>query len=298
MARIRYRNLNFQFDTMERIVQMNVILDEYKGHRVSVRQLYYRLVAGGIIPNQPEEYDKVQDIATKARYAGLIDWDAIEDRNREPMRPQEWKDARHLLETAAHGFRLDRWLTQPFYIELWVEKAALAGVLAPISTDYHITLMVNRGYSSASAMKESAERITHRSMNTTEAPHGHRPVVLYIGDHDPSGEDMVRDVRDRLLEFGCPSWLDVRKVALTWEQIEEFSPPPNPAKVTDSRAAAYIEKFGHSSWEVDAIPPPALDLLVRTTVNAYVDKPAMEKRITEENIIKAKIKSLGTFFTG
>lgn len=297
MARIKYRDINFKPDTLARIVQMNRILSEYKG-RVSVRQLYYRLVSAGLIPNEPQEYDKVQAILTNARYAGLIDWDAIEDRNREPLKARDWPTGRAALDETVEAFRLDRWLGQPFYVELWVEKAALAGVLAPIGNDYHVTLMVNRGYSSASAMKESAARVIYHNKPTAAAPHGRRPVILYIGDHDPSGEDMVRDIRDRLLEFGCPSWLDVRKVALTMEQIEAHDPPlpPNPAKMKDVRAKGYVEKHGEFSWEVDSLPPPELDLLVRTTINAYIDKPTMEKVIAREAIIKTQIKTFAASF--
>lgn len=280
---------------MERILQINKILSEYT-QRVTVRQAYYRLVAAGIIPNNPKEYDKVQSIVTDARYAGLIDWAAIEDRNREPIKPKEFSSGRSLLDTAISSFRLDRWAGQPFYLELWVEKAALAGVLAPISSDYHMTLMVNRGYSSASAMKESADRIRRAIAPSSDTPHGARPVVLYVGDHDPSGEDMVRDIGDRLREFGCPPWLDIRKVALTMAQIEQYDPPRNPAKLTDSRAKDYIDKHGEYSWEVDALPPQALDLLIRQIVSSYIDKKLMEQALTRENVVKAKIKAFSASF--
>jgi hypothetical protein len=295
MARIKFREWNPDLKSQERILKINAILAEYSG-RVTIRQVYYRLVGAGVIANKQEEYRAIQGLITKARYAGLIDWDDIEDRNRGAVRPQEFESGRDLLDRAVGAFRLDRWRGQPFYIELWVEKAALAGVLSPISNDYHITLMVNRGYSSASAMKESADRIRARIRPSPEQPHGHRPVVLYLGDHDPSGEDMVRDIGERLREFGCPGYLDVRKVALTMEQIQKYNPPPNPAKLADVRAAAYIEKHGEYSWEVDALPPNVLDLIVRTTINAYVDKKAMEEAITRENLIKAKIKQFAAGF--
>ena len=293
MARIRYRNKELQPDRLALVVKMNSILAEYNS-RVSVRQLYYRLVAADVIPNNDKQYDRIQGLITDARYAGLIDWDAIEDRNREPSKPKDWATGRDILTGAHSTFRLNRWKEQPFYVELWVEKAALAGVLAPISRDYHITLMVNRGYSSASAMKESADRIRHNTHQAGVAER--RPVILYIGDHDPSGEHMVKDIQDRLLEFDCPSWLDVRKLALTMEQIEEHKPPPNPVKMTDTRANRYVEEHGESSWEVDALPPKLLDTIIRRAVNSYIDKPKMEAIITKENLIKAKIKSFADKF--
>ena len=295
MAKIRYRDWSPTLETQERILVIDRFLNEYKG-RVTVRQLYYRLVAGGHIANNDKEYGRVQDLITKARYAGLIDWNAIEDRNREPLKAAEWQDGAHLLRSAVEDFRLNRWEMQPFYLELWVEKAALAGVLSPIAIDYHLTLMVNRGYGSASSMKESADRIRARSRASGKWTSHHRPIILYIGDFDPSGEDMVRDVRERLLEFGCPRELDVFKLALTKAQIEKYNPPPNPAKVTDSRAAKYIAEHGDESWEVDAIPPKELALLVRTSINAYVDKQAMTDAITREEIIKKRIRALAATF--
>lgn len=283
MAKIRFRDNDFKEDTLEIIVRMNKILAEYQG-RVSVRQLYYRFVAADLIPNSQKSYDRIQDIVTKARYAGLIDWDAIEDRNRSAQRPGEFESGAKALEKLIAGFRLNRWEGQLFYVEVWVEKAALVDILATISDIFHVTMLATRGYLSASTMKESADRIRYRSGSFA------RPVVIYLGDHDPSGLDMARDIRERLIEFGCPQWLDIRRLALTMEQIEEYKCPPNPAKVTDSRAAAYIEKFGDSSWELDALPPDVLEDMLADAVKSYIDKPQMDAVITRENKIKAALK--------
>jgi len=283
MAKITFRDTKFKPETLLIIERMNKILTEYSG-RVSVRQLYYRFVAADLIENTQKEYNRIRSIISDARYAGMIDWDAIEDRNRAAQRPEEYESGATALSGLVKNFRLNRWEGQPFYVEIWVEKAALAGVLATISDIFHVTMMVNRGYSSSSAMKESADRIRYRSGLTA------RPVVIYLGDHDPSGEDMVRDIRERLIEFGCPQWLDIRKLALTMDQIREYKCPPNPAKVTDSRAAAYIEKFGNSSWELDALPPDALEDMLADAVKSYIDKAKMDAVITRENQTKAFLK--------
>lgn len=289
MAKIKYRDWNPRPETMARVVDINNLLAEYQG-KVSVRQIYYRLVAGGKIANNDQEYNRVQELVTDARYGGAIDWNAIEDRNREAIKASEWQDGKALLQSATASFRLDRWATQHNYVELWVEKAALEGLLLPIAEDYHIVLMTNRGYSSASAMKVAADRIRTRCRGTTQLPSGHRPIVLYVGDHDPSGLDMVRDIGQRLLEFGCPRELSVRPIALTMEQIEKHQPPPNPTKLNDSRARWYVEQFGHESWEADALPPNVLDLTTRQIVSSYIDKEAMKTIITEENRIKQRIE--------
>jgi hypothetical protein len=296
MARVKYRDWAPTTDAQERVLLINRILTEYPGMRVTVRQIYYRLVARRHIENNPREYDRVQDLLTKARYAGLIDWTAIEDRVREPTRMADWPSLKARLDEATN-FRLDRWRSQHHYVELWVEKDALASVLEPVASDFHVTLMVNRGYSSASAMRDAALRLTRACQPTPHAPHGRRAIVLYIGDHDPSGLDMVRDVRERLFEFGVPPATDVRPIALTRAQIEEHEAPPNPTKVTDSRAAEYIAEFGHESWEVDALPPTALDLVARQHIKAYIDRDAMTAVITEEKQLLAKLQKFIKTFT-
>lgn len=275
----KFRDINFRADSLARIERINTILAEYDGQKLTARQVYYRLVAAAVIPNTPTSYKNLTGLLADARYAGLVDWDIIEDRGREPDSPNEWESLDELVDAAVRGWRSPRWATQDYHVELWVEKQALAGVLGPIARRHHITLMVNKGYSSASAMKESADRMIAA---------GKEPILLYLGDHDPSGNDMVRDVRDRLTEFGVDD-LTVRKLALTMEQIEEFDPPPNPAKITDSRAANYIAEFGDSSWELDALPPAELNNIVTAAIAEYVDDEAMEATLAIEKAERNRV---------
>lgn len=142
--------------------------------------------------------------------------------------------------------------------------------------------MVNRGYSSQSAMYESANRFIN----------SHKyPILFYLGDHDPNGEDMVRDIRDRLTMFGVED-IDVRKIALTMRQIREYNPPPNPAKISDPRASAYISRFGNSSWEVDALPPNVLNDIIRREFNAIIDTDRLDSILEQEEADKARLRSL------
>jgi hypothetical protein len=296
--REQYRKTKFRPESRERIEQMIDIVDEYadKDLRLTARQLYYQFVARGLIPNTPAEYKKLTALLTDARYAGLIDWHAIEDRGRVPERASEWPNPQALVESALRAYRLPRWADQPKYVELWVEKQALAGVLEPLAHKYHAVLMVNKGYSSASAMYESAERIKYavgwdrdRLLDEIRAKPPENDadaarvwgrlwdklkpaIIFYLGDHDPSGEDMVRDIDTRLREF-CLHMinLEVRKIALTMDQVEEYNPPPNPAKMSDSRASGYVRKHGHESWEVDALPPDVLSQLITDAFDAEID---------------------------
>jgi len=282
-----YKDIKIQPARRALIQKCNEIVKDYTGQglRLTLRQLYYQLVSRNIIPNVERSYKNLSNTVTDARLAGLMDWSAIEDRGRVAQKPSEWDDLGDLVQSAIHGYRLPRWKGQEYYVELWVEKQALAGVLEPLSDEFHATLMVNKGYSSASAMYESAQRFRR---NLAQQEGCQTALLLYLGDHDPSGEDMVRDVRERLEMFGVHS-LEVRKIALTMDQIREHDPPPNPAKVSDPRAEAYIAEHGESSWEVDALPPDVLQALIREAFEEVVDRELMDAIIAEEDRDKVEL---------
>lgn len=282
----QFKEINFRQDSLDRIELCNQIIEDYQaqGLRLTLRQLYYQLVTRNAIPNVERSYKNLSTLVSDARLSGLMDWDAIEDRVRQPRRQNEFADLRDLTEAAIQAYRLPRWKGQEWYTELWVEKDALAGVLDPLASEYHVTMMVNRGYSSQSAMYESAERFN--SMGD-----GRAPILFYLGDHDPSGEDMVRDIAERLSMFGV-NGLEVRKLALTMEQVERYNPPPNPAKITDPRATAYIREHGSSSWEVDALPPETLSEIIRTAFDEILDTAKMDKVKRKEEADKRLLRRL------
>lgn len=276
-----YRPWNPQGKTLALVNQCIAITEEYMeaGFRLTLRQLYYQLVARDIVPNTERSYKNIGTYCARARLAGLMDWEAIEDRARRPHFFGHFVNLSQCVSWAMNEYRLNRWATQECYAELWVEKDALASVLQPLADEYHVTLMVNRGYSSASAMKESAERFRRQQ---------HRPCHLfYLGDLDPSGEDMVRDIDARLFEFGVE--VEVEKIALTIEQVRRYRPPPNPAKMSDSRAAEFVKKYGRSSWEVDALTPQQLQAVIRDSLDGIIDTEAMDEIIEQEEADKARL---------
>lgn len=248
--------------TKEFLAKVTKVCDEYhaQGYKLTLRQLYYQLVASDLIPNKQLEYKRLSKFLTQARMAGLVDWDIIEDRIRLPRREPHWDGIRDLMHNAIEGYRCDRWEDQDKFLEVWVEKDALSGVLYPICDEYHVSLMVNRGYSSATAMHDAALRLRRHEKSCT---------ILYLGDHDPSGEDMVRDVESRLRIFGCNA--RVKKIALTMDQIRKYNPPPNPAKMTDPRAQGYVNEHGESSWELDALKPDVLHKLLHTEIKKIIN---------------------------
>jgi hypothetical protein len=265
----------------------NTVIDQYTeaGLRLTLRQLYYQLVSANVIPNEEKAYKSIGALVSKARLAGLMDWDAIEDRVRQPRRASEWRSIQSLVDSALYAFRLPRLKGQPTYVEVWVEKDALAGVLSPLTDKYHLVLMVNRGYSSQSAMYESADRI----IKNVDEYGCDSAVILYLGDLDPSGEDMVRDLQDRLVMFGAP--VVVQKVALNMDQVTRYNLPPNPAKLSDSRSGKFVDKFGTQSWELDAIPPQELQRIVTGAIEDNLDLDLMEQITDQESELKALLRT-------
>jgi len=265
----KFREIKFQNKNVILLEKIKGILQEFdeQNIKVTLRQLYYQLVSRDIIPNKVKEYQKLSGLLTNARYSGLIDWEAIEDRARIPNIPNTFRDIKHLLEVATRSYQLDRWEEQDYYIELWTEKDALSSVIVPITDKFQIPFCVNRGYTSASSIYESAQRFLEQVEKTK--------VLLYLGDHDPSGLDMDRDIKDRLEEFGVD--IEVLRIGLTQEQIKQYNPPENPAKETDPRAKWYFEKFGGHSWEVDALRPDVLQKLIESSILNYLDLDKFEQ---------------------
>lgn len=228
--------------------------------------------------------------------AGIVDWDAIEDRLRVPSVPSSFSSPTDILEAAIDQYRLPRMEGQDIYLEVWVEKDALSGVLKRVTEKYHIPIMVNRGYSSASAMYDAFMRFVHRG-----AYKDREVVILYLGDFDPSGLDMIRDIKDRIVEFqegfnGGSAVEDmvfsVLPIALTREQIDQYNPPPNPAKITDPRAKDFIKKHGRTSWEVDALRPEVLNSLLRDSILTFIDEDRYQEMVDREQADKDKLRSL------
>jgi hypothetical protein len=275
----------FGSEAMAMIRTINGILENYEaqGFDLSLRQLYYQLVAKALIENTERSYKNIGNLVSDARLAGLIDWDMIKDRGREMVKNPHWENPRQFLENVAPQFRFNLWHDQDVYVEVMVEKQALEGVLEPVCRSLDVPFTANKGYSSSSAMYEASKRFLRAAEDGKEC------YVVYLGDHDPSGIDMSRDVEERLDLFvktsmgrqdeigpNEPSAVTMKRVALNIDQVRELNPPENPAKITDSRADGYIRRFGTSSWELDAIEPRQLAQIVTDAVQEIMDVDAFE----------------------
>lgn len=277
MPRIAYIPKRFSAKSLLVIERANEILAEYmaQGFDLTLRQLYYQFVARGLIPNVQREYKRLGSIISDARLAGLIDWKSIVDRTRFLRSQSHWDNPEEIIEVCAKQFLLDKWSEQPFWPEVWIEKDALVGVITDVCERLDIPFTSCRGYSSQSTMWDAAQRLLDKSRRRSQTP-----VILHFGDHDPSGIDMTRDIEDRLSVFGLR--LEVRRLALNMDQVEQYGPPPNPAKVTDSRYDGYVLEFGEESWELDALEPAALVTLIEDTVEGLKDDDAWKESSERE----------------
>lgn len=290
-----YEEVTLKPDTLKLVMKMDAILTQYMadGYVLSVRQVFYQLVSRAIVANTQKEYKRVADILSKGRLQGLLDWDAIEDRNREFILRQRWDSGQHILDNTAGGYHEDMWTSQEQRVIVMVEKAALEGVLRPVCQRWDVPLLAARGYPSSTIVRELA--LEHMQPFIDE---GQFITILHFGDHDPSGIDMTRDITERCEQFleGSSHWLTVNRCALNMDQVEAMKPPPNPAKMTDSRVGGYIKRFGRQSWELDAIEPNALAKLATSRIEPFIDKEAWDTRHDEVEHVRAKLYKVAEDF--
>lgn len=277
----RYITKRFTPKVQEMITLCDGIVNEYsaQGYKLTVRQIYYQLVARGHVENTVRSYENVQAMLNNARLAGLIDWDAIEDRTREITERGHWTSGASILRACEQSYHEDMWQDQDTRVFVIVEKEALAGVLERACREWDVPLLAARGYPSATTLRDLAKT---RIMRASQ-----RIVILHLGDHDPSGIDMSRDLVERLTLFSRKRVsIDFRRLALNMDQVDEQQPPPNPAKVTDSRYEQYRREYGDESWELDALAPSYLHSLVADEVQTMIDWDAW--RETEQRIQNVK----------
>lgn len=264
--KIKYKDWNPRGATLDIVAHAEDIINEYQdnGYTLTLRQLYYQFVARDIIPNTERSYKNLGSVITQARMAGLISWEAIEDRNREHHDFYYQEDERVPIESLPYHIKFDRWARQETYVEVWVEKESLGAIIERACQPLLIPHMACKGYLSASEVWRAGQRFQDKINE------GKHCVLIHLGDHDPSGIDMTRDNQDRLNIFSNFN-VEVKRIALNMDQVDQYSPPPNPTKFTDSRAKDYINRFGYSSWELDALEPRVIEKLITDKVNTYID---------------------------
>lgn len=285
MPKIQYKEIRFRQSSLDLIRLVNEVINDYKaqGYELTLRQVYYQLVARGYIPNNERSYKNIGNLINDGRLAGLIDWYAITDRTRNLRGNSHWDTSSEVIASAKYSYLLDKWEGQPNYVEVWVEKDALVDVVGQACRPLDVPYFSCRGYTSQSEMWMAAQRFRRQDFREQR-------IIIHLGDHDPSGIDMTRDIQERLDMFGADVY--VKRVALTMEQIDFYSPPPNPAKITDSRCDKYIAQYGHESWELDALEPKVITDLIKEQVTMYRDDGLYLRICNKENREKRELQML------
>lgn len=291
MPKIKYVDRRFNEASLAVIAKANEIIESYaaQGYDLTLRQLYYQFVARNLIPNTQREYKKLGSIINDGRLAGMIDWDRLVDRTRNIQSNSHWIHPKHIVEVCVEQYQIDKWQNQESRIEVWIEKDALIGVIEGVCRREDVSYFSCRGYTSQSEMWGASIRLFKHHEES-----GQHPVIIHLGDHDPSGIDMTRDIEDRLRLFGLD--ITVERIALNMNQVKKYNPPPNPAKITDSRAGKYIQNFGRESWELDALEPTMLEKLIASKIARYRDERLWAKMVAREKrdiaILKKTAKTM------
>ena len=301
MGKITYVPKRFQQATLQIIMDAETILEEYDRQRLTMtlRQLYYQFVSRDLLPekwtdpktgskNNIKSYNNIGAILNDARLAGMIDWELMKDETRGAVQWQTWDSPHQRIHAAAYVYNIDKWSNQEQLPEVWVEKDSLAAVVRRACGPLEVAYFSCRGYTSQTAMWEAGQRLI------TTIQGGQIPVIIHLGDHDPSGIDMSRDIEDRLRMFidkyEDGDMLEFRRIALNMDQIKIYNPPPDPAKITDSRSPEYIEKYGTSSWELDALDPTVIVQLITDEIMPIRDEDLYQERCDQEEEEKAELQ--------
>lgn len=300
MPKLAYSKYAPTYKTAKLILKSIEILESYneQGFTLTLRQLYYQLVSRDIIPNSQKSYNSIGKIVSSARDAGMIDWDHIEDRTRSVKAYPHWKTEKDFMSSAVPQFKLDLWTGQETRVFVFVEKEALAQIVGKAASRWDVPYFANKGYLSSSSAWDVA-----RNMMLLNEDKCKKFVVLHLGDHDPSGIDMTRDIQDRLNNYSRPSKSDrdkgadfidikVKRIALNKNQIDQYGPPPNPAKETDSRFESYQQEFGEESWELDALEPSVLVDLISSNIEDIVDYDKWDSMRAKQEDIKRSLLEL------
>lgn len=300
MPKIFYTSKKFSDLQLQIIERANTIIASYaaEGYDLTLRQLYYQFVSRDWFPdswkdpatgstNNDKSYDKLGDIVSDARRAGLIDWEAIVDRTRTLRTVATWEDPAEIVNGCSRQFKIDMWGRQRYRPEIWVEKDALVGVLEVACRDWRVPYSSCRGYVSDSMVWAAARRLAEHESK------GQVPIVFHLGDHDPSGIDMSRDIFDRINLFAeCPVEIEVRRIALTHAQVLEVNPPNNPAKVTDARFRGYRQQYGAQCWELDALSPQYIRDLIENEIRDIVDDDLWQEDRTTEQQYRSQLSTV------
>jgi len=265
----------FQLDKLNKVL---TILEELKDYKpLTLRQVYYQLVGKGYIENKVSQYGMLSGLLKHARIDGYISWEDIEDRVRTYHDLTGWETSERFIKASLKqfltGYQRDLLQSQDVYIEIWIEKDALSSIFTRIATPYTVPVVVCRGFSSVSFLNDYKERLSYQE--DKEA------VLLYFGDFDPSGVEMLKAMEITLKDELKVEGINFKRVALLKEDIAKYRLPHSPEalKKTDTRASKHIAEYGELAVELDALSPPVLEQKIREAIEGVIDTDLYREEI-------------------
>jgi hypothetical protein len=266
MARRKWKWTPLQKSRLEKVIE---ILDELADYiPLTLRQIYYQLVAKAYIENTRSMYNGLSGLLKWARIDGYISWDAIEDRVRAFHNLSGWRDKSQFLEQRLEAFlaSYDRnvWQTQDRYVEVWIEKDALSGIFTRVCSRYGVSVVVCRGFSSVSYLHEFKKRLVTQGDKDR--------IMLYFGDFDPSGVEMLKSMEITLRDELGVVGIEFERIALLRDDIFTYRLPHDPTalKKTDTRAKKHLEAYGELAVELDALRPDVLEEKIEGAVRTEI----------------------------
>ena len=266
-------------ESLELLTQVQEIIDNYD-FALTLRQIYYQLVAKQIIPNEQRYYKKLSRICVKGRDEGILPEEGFSDRLREIDKPSAWLNLNEFIQTVRKSYNKDKWQNQPKYLEIWTEKDALRSVLTEITYPYDVSLMVARGQLSRTAIYEASER--YKAQDDKEC------YLYYCGDFDPSGLSIYNSIRKRLEDFGI--FINYKRIALTEEQIEKYKLPSDPGKESDPNYNKFVDLYGSNMVvELDSLPPDILRKVIKDCILQNIDEGYLMRMLKKEKDEKDRL---------
>jgi len=283
MARQEFKWTEHNIDKLNLVLEVLKELSSYKP--LTLRQIYYQLVGKGYLENNKSQYVMLSKLLKWARIDGYIPWSDIEDRVRAYHGSGGWNNVNDYIQCEINSmfnyyFR-NLAQSQPRYIEVWIEKDALTSIFTSVARNYYVPVTVCRGFSSVSFLNDFKERLDWYAK-------GRPAVMLYFGDFDPSGVEMMEAMKITLQkELGISS-VEFKRIGLLKDDIEKYQLPHNPdaLKKTDTRAEKHVKKYGELAVELDALRPDVLEQKIKSAIEAEFDMEAFnrEKQIYQNEI--------------
>jgi hypothetical protein len=227
------------------------------GRPMTVRQVFYQATVRGLVEKAESGYGKIQTDLTRMRRAGELPYNWLADNTRWQRKPRTFSGVEEALKATAAFYRKNLWADADCYVEIWLEKDALSGVIYPVTSMYDVPLMVARGYASLSFLHTAAEYI-----DSLDVP----AYIYHLGDFDPSGVNAGEKIEETLRELAPDADIYFERIAVTPAQINAWDLPTRPTKTSDTRSKG----FGNISVELDAIEPNTLRNLVQETIEQHL----------------------------